>query len=126
MIDKLKHTPAIYLAGSMVRGKSTIGPLLADELGWNFVDLAAAIEEDALQARVRLVRQGRPHVIVVGEREFLQQARFDLIASNGVSIWLDDAMEFGSAVYARADYRVEVHSGDPAGAVRAVLALPIF
>jgi shikimate kinase len=34
----------IYLAGFMGAGKSTIGPILANTLGWNFVDLDKFIE----------------------------------------------------------------------------------
>ena len=44
MILKLKRTPGIYLAGFMGSGKSTVGRALADELGWNFVDLDEEIE----------------------------------------------------------------------------------
>jgi shikimate kinase len=36
-----------YLTGFMAAGKSTIGPILANTLGWNFVDLDKAIEEEA-------------------------------------------------------------------------------
>lgn len=35
----------IYLTGFMTSGKSTIGPILANVLGWNFVDLDARIED---------------------------------------------------------------------------------
>ena len=35
-----------YLTGFMAAGKSTIGPILANTLGWNFVDLDKAIEEE--------------------------------------------------------------------------------
>jgi shikimate kinase len=35
----------IYLAGFMGAGKSTIGPILANTLGWNFYDLDKVIEE---------------------------------------------------------------------------------
>ena len=35
-----------YLTGFMAAGKSTIGPILSNTLGWNFVDLDRAIEEE--------------------------------------------------------------------------------
>ena len=33
-----------YLTGFMAAGKSTIGPILANTLGWDFLDLDKAIE----------------------------------------------------------------------------------
>jgi shikimate kinase len=36
----------IYLAGFMGSGKSTIGPILANTLGWDFYDLDKVIEEN--------------------------------------------------------------------------------
>ena len=44
MILKLKRTPGIYLVGFMASGKTTIGRLLADELGWAFADIDEDIE----------------------------------------------------------------------------------
>lgn len=38
-------TNPIYLIGYMAAGKSTVGRILADALGWQFVDLDAAFEE---------------------------------------------------------------------------------
>ncbi len=35
-----------YLTGFMAAGKSTIGPILANTLGWNFIDMDKAIEEE--------------------------------------------------------------------------------
>jgi len=35
-----------YLTGFMAAGKSTIGPILSNTLGWNFLDLDKAIEEE--------------------------------------------------------------------------------
>ena len=35
----------IYLTGFMTSGKSTIGPILANVLGWNFYDLDKVIED---------------------------------------------------------------------------------
>ena len=37
----------IYLTGFMGSGKSTIGPILANVLGYDFADLDAALEERA-------------------------------------------------------------------------------
>lgn len=37
----------VVLVGFMGSGKSTVGPLLARELGWDFTDLDSAIEEEA-------------------------------------------------------------------------------
>lgn len=41
MINKI-----IYLAGFMATGKSTIGPILANTLGWDFYDLDELIEKN--------------------------------------------------------------------------------
>ena len=35
----------VYLTGFMGAGKSTIGPILANTLGWNYYDLDKVIEE---------------------------------------------------------------------------------
>lgn len=39
------HTNRIYLVGLMGAGKSTVGKILAETLGWKFQDLDHAIEE---------------------------------------------------------------------------------
>lgn len=41
----MNHT-IIYLNGFMAAGKSTIGPILANTLGWDFYDLDRVIEEE--------------------------------------------------------------------------------
>ena len=46
MILKLVRTPGIYLTGFMASGKTVIGRLLADRLGWTFIDLDAVIEAE--------------------------------------------------------------------------------
>ncbi len=38
-------TKVVFLAGFMGSGKSTIGPILANTLGWNFYDLDKVIEK---------------------------------------------------------------------------------
>ena len=41
---KLKRTPGIFLIGFMGSGKSTVGRMLAEEIGWRFADLDDDIE----------------------------------------------------------------------------------
>jgi len=112
MIAKLRVTPGIYLAGFMGSGKSTVGRLLADELGWDFVDLdkeveAAAgsaisdifehagepafrlIERKALREQVQLVREGNARVVAIGGGAFCEPRNRERIEDSGVSIWLD-------------------------------------
>jgi shikimate kinase len=43
-------TSRIFLVGFMGAGKTTVGRLLADRLGWSFVDLDTAVEERAGQS----------------------------------------------------------------------------
>ena len=112
MLLKLKRTPGIYLVGFMGSGKSQAGRLLADELGWSFVDLdqdieAAQgvpiseifdthgedefrrIERQALQKRVREIERGRPMVIAMGGGAYVSEANRALLEERGVAIWLD-------------------------------------
>ena len=111
MKDKLKQTPGLYLMGFMGSGKTTIGRLLAERLGWNFVDIdedieAAErrsiaeifdtvgeeafrrIERDAIERRVRAVACGSPTVMALGGGAATQPANVELIETHGVSIWL--------------------------------------
>ena len=112
MLLKLKRTPAIYLVGFMGSGKTTVGRVLADELGWAFFDLDEEIgkragktipeifeqqgegvfreiESDALMQRVAQVRNGRPQVVAMGGGTFTSEENIDLALNNGVAIWLD-------------------------------------
>src|SRR5262245_47620941 len=108
---KLKQTPGLYLIGFMASGKTTIGKLLADRLGWNFADIDEDIEEsqqrsiadifdtsgeeafrrmesEALQARVRAVARGVPTVMALGGGAAAQPKNMELIENHGVTIWL--------------------------------------
>jgi shikimate kinase len=175
MILKLKNTPGIYLAGFMAAGKTTIGRLLAERLGWHFVDLDEEIEaaekmtiaqifetrgeeefrrieHAAMRTRVRAIEAGRPTVMALGGGAFVQSKNYALVEDNGITIWLDCPLDTvrrrveqayhrplardlerlarlyaqRREGYARADYRIPIVSDDPAAAVEAVLALPLF
>ena len=112
MILKLKRTPGIYLVGFMASGKTTIGRLLADELGWAFADVDQDIEAEqgssiaeifdtagedefrkieqaAIRKRVGEVERGKPMVVALGGGAFAQPANHSLLENNGVTIWLD-------------------------------------
>jgi len=175
MILKLKRTPGIYLVGFMACGKSTIGRLLADTLGWSFADIDEEIErrtqrtiteifdlegeeafrrfeQEAIAARVRSIECGRPTVVALGGGAFARPENYQLVAANGVSIWLDCPLETllkriaGDTTrplardlerfrqlyearlpaYQRADFRVSVTGDDPLAVVNQILKLPIF
>jgi shikimate kinase len=96
----------------MAAGKTTIGKLVAGQLGWSFADLdddierAACrpiseifetdgeaefrrIEADALRVRVREIERGLPMVLALGGGAYTQPGNFDLVSNNGVTVWLD-------------------------------------
>jgi shikimate kinase len=112
MILKLKRTPGIYLVGFMGCGKTVVGRLLAERLGWQFSDIDAEIERDrrttineifdslgeehfrvieaeAILARVHMIQAGRPTVVALGGGAFGQARNHELLENNGVTIWLD-------------------------------------
>jgi shikimate kinase len=53
----------IYLTGFMTSGKSTIGPILANVLGWDFCDLDKIIENEYKKTIVQIFE-------MIGEAEF--------------------------------------------------------
>lgn len=175
MILKLKRTPGIYLVGFMGCGKSTVGRTLADELGWSFFDLDDEIESGAgstiseifdtqgepafraleastLAKRVRAVQFGHPQVISLGGGALTRDENFELIANNGVTVWLDapfdlidkrvaaeshrplardpqklrELFEERRLRYALADFRVAAPEEEAIATVRRILELPLF
>src|ERR1051326_2637431 len=128
MLLKLKRTPGIYLVGFMASGKTTIGRLLADELGWSFADVDEEIEAEqgttiaeifdtrgeeefrrietaAIQKRIRLIERGRPMVVALGGGAFAQHRNFELLENNGISVWLDCPFSIVSELVTRASHR---------------------
>jgi shikimate kinase len=128
VILRLKRTPGIYLVGFMGCGKSTIGRILADELGWSFIDLDERIEHATSTSIARLfesrgeaafrelerehlwqvvksVERGCPTVVSLGGGAFADESNFQLLENNGITIWLDCPLELLERRVARHTHR---------------------
>ena len=113
---KLKRTPGIYIIGFMGSGKTTIGRMLADEIGWRFADLDEDIEQaqrrsisdifaaegeeefrrielEAIQKRVRSICRGTPTVLALGGGAFTRPETIKLLEENGITVWIDTALD---------------------------------
>ena len=100
----------------MATGKSTVGRVLASELGWRFSDLDSeiegeqqttiaqiferhgeaafrALETDAIRKKVRQIQSGHPYVLALGGGAFLQPDNWELVKNNGITVWLDCSLE---------------------------------
>jgi len=66
------QTERIYLTGFMTSGKSTIGPILANVLGWEFNDLDRLIEEQEEKTVVEIFKSN-------GE-EYFRNIEYDLLS----------------------------------------------
>jgi shikimate kinase len=113
---KLKRTPGIYITGFMGSGKTTVGRLVAEHLGWEFVDLDTDIEERehdtvanifatrgeaefrrietaAIRRWLNKIESGQPTVIALGGGAFVQPKNYEMLGNNGISVWLDCSLE---------------------------------
>ena len=172
---KLKRTPGIYVVGFMASGKSTVGRHLAHRLGWNFFDtddeIEAAekmaiseifatrgegefrrIEAEILRQHVRWIERGRPAVVALGGGAFADAQNRQVLAENGISVWLDcpfdvvqrrvaksahrplarDAEHFAALYaarrecYAQADVHIPIESDEPEVTVEAIVQHPVL
>jgi len=108
----LSAAQRIYLVGPRGAGKSTIGRLLADRLGWHFEDCDAAVERASGLAVAQVFRSagesafrdaehtvlarlaGQPRlVIATGGGAVLRPANRALLRSTGVTIYLTASTE---------------------------------
>lgn len=97
----------IYLAGIMGSGKSTIGPILANTLGFDFVDIDRLVEKDAdkklieifasegeqgFRARERAtleqVSSMQQCVVSLGGGTIANEENFRLIRQSGIIVYL--------------------------------------
>lgn len=113
---RLKRTPGLYLTGFMGSGKTTVGWLLARELGWQFVDIDAEIEREqqktiasifaehgeavfreiesgVIRSRIAAIEAGEPSVVALGGGAVTVEHNWELIERNGITIWLDCPLE---------------------------------
>lgn len=175
MTLKLKRTPGLYLVGFMACGKTSVGLSLARELGWSFIDIDREIEAkegkritqiflergeavfrdletEMIGSRVARIEACNPCVVALGGGAFVQPRNWELIENNGVTVWLDCALEtirqrLGDdttrplaadrsalarlfedrrPLYGRADFRIEVDTDDISAIVGKILDLPLF
>src|SRR5579875_1789700 len=139
----------IFLIGFMGAGKSSVGAILAEQMGWPFVDLDTVIEAAAL---VEVIKK-EPAVIALGGGTFVQKPNFDLVQqTRGVTIWLDCPIEelwkrcstmdnrplFHDResfiklyeqrlpYYLQAEFRIETGGRSPEDIVRDILRLRLF
>ena len=97
----------VVLVGFMGAGKSTVGPLVARALGWDFLDMDDRIEERAGRSIAEVFRdQGEPAfralelevakeaasrprlVIAAGGGAFAQPATREILERSAVTVWL--------------------------------------
>src|SRR5580700_3580484 len=105
--NKLKRAPGVYLAGFMGSGKTTVARVLADRLGWDFIDLDAEIEAaeqatianlfetkgepefrrietETIRRVIRRIDCGMPTVIALGGGSFVQPVNTALLEDHGI------------------------------------------
>jgi shikimate kinase len=96
----------IYLTGFMGSGKSTIGPILANTLGWSYLDLDVVIEQNEGKRVAKIFEENGEEYFRNLERETLKQLAVReniIIALGGGTITNQDNIDFlktiGKIVY---------------------------
>ena len=103
--------PRVYLTGFMASGKSTVGPLLADRLGYRFVDLDWLVEARAGRTvadlfaegeavfraaetdALRETTAGKGLVVATGGGTLAQPENLPVVQLSGPVVWLRAAPE---------------------------------
>ena len=96
----------IYLTGFMGSGKSTIGPILANVLGYDFVDLDEAVEERAGKPVPRIFAEDGEMVFRALEATMLRETvarNRVVVALGGGALTVEDNLQWalanGAVVY---------------------------
>ena len=100
----------IYLTGFMTSGKSTLGKILANVLGWNFYDLDKEIEHDEDKRVTEIFEsEGEPYFRDIESKKLkhLSQEINVIISLGGGTIVNDDNVKFitqnGKLIYLKVD-----------------------
>src|SRR3990172_963941 len=107
----MTSTNLLFLVGFMGAGKSTIGPLLAGQLSWDFIDMDQAIERSEGQSIAQIfLERGESYfrhletkaiqhlrtkgscVVALGGGAFIHKTNRLLIQDIGYSVFLDCAL----------------------------------
>ena len=100
--------PPIYLIGYMAAGKTTVGRLLAEKLGWHFVDLDDAFAEIHRQTPAEYIREygieefRRKEKYVVEDLAELPIDKVIYATGGGYPCWEDNMeclKELGTSIY---------------------------
>jgi shikimate kinase len=102
----------VFLTGFMASGKSTIGPVLANTLGWNFYDLDKVIEEITGMLKREIFEKHGEHyfrnlekhslhevllldnyIIALGGGASVATVNLKMIKSNGLLLYLESSPE---------------------------------
>ena len=106
------HKGSIYLCGFMASGKSTLGKVLADKLGWDFRDLDTVIEEkEGMPITEIFVKKGEDYfrrkeweyllsltrefkgIVALGGGALQDQRIVDHLKVHGLLVFVDTPME---------------------------------
>ncbi len=102
----------IYLTGFMAAGKSTIGPILANTIGWNFKDIDRVIEEKEGKKITRIFNDNgeeyfreierktlielsalNNHIIALGGGTIASEQNLKIIKDTGLLVYLKSSPE---------------------------------
>lgn len=131
---------SVVLVGIMGCGKSTVGRRLAQRLDLSFVDADTEIERAANMSvaeifathgepyfrsgeeRViaRLLKDG-PQILATGGGAFMSEITRDVIAENGLSVWLKAELETVMMRVRKKSTRPLLQNPDPEGTMRALM-----